>query len=64
MQSPLDGGTREGPMSDLREVFSEFEKVSSDRPLSGCRKHVCLVQTHLPMMGKEEEEGLDLSPGL
>lgn len=51
-------------MSDLREVFSEFEQVSSDRPLSGCRKHVCLVQTHLPIMGKEEEEGLDLSPGL
>lgn len=67
MQSPLDGEMGEGRMSDPMEMFSGFvrcEQVSSDRPLSRCGKHVCLAHTYLAIMEEEEEEGLDLSPGL
>lgn len=66
MPSPLVGETGEGQMSDPMEVFLglvRYEQVS-DRPLSRRRKHVCLAHTYLAIMQEEEEEGLDLSPGL
>lgn len=52
-------------MSDPREVFSGWFNVSRHRQIDPFRDAdcVCLAQAHLALM-QEEEEGLDLSPGL